>query len=321
MKTKYMLFVLPLVALCACNKEGLGTQENDGPVSISVSNGENTKTVIRPDGENYNISWSGNEAIKVIYVNPTVSGDPAEDYTFNYEYEEAGVATFTTTSFKTGGFKKDDEFLVGYSGDFRVSVRTDAVGGYYGWMTIPHQQEYNASNPIGLKDDFFPMWGYIKVGDASYPVKNIQMSTGASIIKLVLKNGTGSAQTINNITLTTNVPESRRGVAGAMIIEGVPGVSTPQLRYDDLSPYYSPNGALFAGTVKKTITLQCGNVKMANNEEKVFSFVVCGRIVLQDLTWKVWADAESTSQIGSDITSAECPGLGWGKVYTKRATL
>ena len=325
MKTKYLLFVLPLVALCACNKNGLETQEND-VVSISAAYGENndTKTVLTESGTSpytYARTWSGTESLSVWYLNTR----PYTKYTFDYGSETTGVANFTTESFKTGGFETDDEFFVAY-GNNNVIARAGTSDQYYAVVSVPAVQTYNSSDiRLGLSDNFIPMLGYIKVGDGDYPKNNIKLSTCVAIIKLVLTNGTGSAQTINNITLTTSneVGKSKRlGIAGQMYCEGTLGGKKPVTpMFYDPGVSRSTSEPLYAGSAKNTIKLNCGNISIAKDETKVFSFVVCGKIKYNTLTWKAWSDSESTVQVGSTITSPNCPALNYGKIYTKTAIL
>ena len=311
MKTKYLLLIaLPLVALCACNKENVDTNETR-PVSIFASH-ENDDTKTALDG--INMTWAGGEDLRLgLLDNTLATGASAQQFTFSNVSGPGTSASFECESFKAEGFLDGEQYIVvSKQNDQNVSRQS---GHWLSSLYINSNQTYNGTNAIGLSDNVIPVYGEIKVGDPSYSKDAINMKTPCTVLKLVLTNSTGSAQTISKITLTTSLTGERNGMAGKLCMRWYSPFTPGTFRPDAGANRFFASGGL------KTITLNCGNITLGNGVTKVFSFVVAGDYNLETLTWRVYDNSEPAVQIGSDITSTPGKKLLVNTIYTKTASL
>lgn len=328
MKTKsILLFALPLLTLCACNKEVQEVNDNQSVSIIASYDNADTKAILtEPSAGVYSMSWSGNEIMLVypVYSSfPDVYGSmlpaPAK-YIFTNQ-SGAGVSSrFTSDSFKEGGFQSGERYIVvvpkgGVSGTSAYTYRkgdqpaTD-IQKYGCSVIIPANQTYCASNPLCLDEDIIPLVGFIEVGNASFEPTNVMLKTPATVVKLVLTNKTGSTQNIGSITLEASNVKDSFNLANQ--------VWFTINNFTTFAPIFDGQTYYRTG---KSITLDCGGVAMANNETKTFSFVINGNRDWGTLTWKVFDTAATPVQIGSNITTTPAKKLSSGLVYTKTANL
>ena len=324
MKTKYLLIALPLVALCACNKEGVET--NDTKVAtITATCNEDTKTVL--DG--YTMTWEANDAIKVSYLPEELSAPTtsafviADSWRFDNTSAAGPTAVFSSSTFPTTpGFADGETYVAIYpwmDGEQEnimtlvpKSAESTEIAAYRSYIIINKNQTYNPANSYGLVNGAIPMAALIKEGTNNFNHNQVSFTSVCAVLKLSLTN-TGSAKTIGKITVETD-NEKRNGLAGKYIIQ----VSRAE-------PHFSSreSGWLSASGASNMITLDCGGATINAGQTKVFSFFVPGTgrnggLDFGTLTWKVYDEAGD--QIGADIKSTSVK-IQNNRVYTKNATL
>lgn len=318
---KCLLFALPFVVLCACNKVGADIQESK-TASITANCGNDTKTLLTQSGTGpytYAMSWSDEDKIVVWDAIATVPSEQASTPLTGYQFVTAtggsNTAFFTCDSFKEGGFSSGNYIVLYpyYTGASTRAVSTvgNTTPNYYRvYSKIQINQTYDSTKDMGLSATTqIPMLGLIRVGESGYGPNELQFEAMASVIKLKLTNESGADVTIGQITLANDGAKERYGLAGETYYDVYPAGWTITRTHN-----------LSATSPSNTITLDCGGVEIKDTESKFFSFVVPANRALGNLTWTVYA-ANKTSVIKSFTSTGSVGALTGGKVYTKTASL
>lgn len=330
MNAKYLIFAIPVMVLCACNKENSKDLEQCGTVSFTaIANTGETKTTVETDGSTYTMTWTGNESAKVrellkesVGWEGTSLWKDVATPTYTFTNSRVGTySTFTSESFTPGEFAADHLYLIRTPNPtytrveyHRANASSSTVDKYALYDRIPNNQVYNESNSMGLADNIIPLYGLVeKDRGGEYEPSFVRMHTSAAIVKLVVTNS-GSAKTIDHITMESAKTDKGCGLAGSVYC-----LLTPSNPNSSLAVYTLTTGT---DTYFSLITLDCGDVSIANGETKIFSFVVApiGRTGYQgNFTWKIYEDGNDTPISVEENTSGT--QLQAGKVYKKAITL
>ena len=329
MNAKYLIFAIPVMVFCACNKENSRDLEQCGTVSFTaIANTGETKTTVETDGSTYTMSWTGNESAIVrellkesagwdgdaLWVNATTTS-----YTFTNKIVGT-YSTFTCKSFTPGEFAADHLYLIRTPNPtytrvecHRPNKSSSTVDTYAIYDAIPNNQVYNAGNTMGLAENIIPLYGLVeKSRGGEYEPSAVKMHTSAAIVKLVVTNS-GSAKKIDHITMECDNTSKGNGLAGSAFCEVTPSNPNSSISVNSLETS--------AGRYYNLITLDCGDVTIAKDETKTFSFVVASipRSLQGNYTWKIYEDGNDTP-ISIEYNTASTR-LQAGKVYKKAITL
>ena len=329
MKTKYLLFALPLVALCACNKESVETNENIKVATITVTSNPETKTVLTESGTSvYQMTWESTDDLKVSYIpaeldtpNPGPTGTfVADSYKFLNTSAAGTTAIFSSSDFPSTGFETGKIYVAVYPWNdtynrfnVHVPVGETTVTNASSNIVIAADQTYNPANNLGLTNGVIPMVGVIKEGTFSH--ENVHFQSVCAVLKLEVNNKTGSAKTIGKITVETDTENERDGLAGWYVCDVY--FDNPNIIFFFF--FYKANILAAAGHPSKIVTLDCGNTTIANGETKVFSVAIAGGgKSIGTITWKVYDNNENV--IGATSITRD-NYLERGIVYRKTCDL
>ena len=332
MKRTILLATLPLVLLCACNKDSAIQEKESNTASFTaIANHDDTKTTITESGSGpytYSMTWDGGEAVRLVhlvYPTPTETNTTNSIY-FGSTYPFTNVASagssalFTPSSSFPFSFEVGDPFYVCGGDSYRaVTVKrasTDpadiTVTSFITRQRIPANQEYTPSSNLGINANIIPIFGVVKKGEGSgFEPAAVQMSTDAAIVKFVVTNNSGSNKTIGKITMAGSSDGLQSGIAGDLY------VST------NCSTWARGQFQLYTDVHYTTINLNCNNTTIANGESKTFGFVVWGRLsrdTMGNLTWTVYDSADNNIASAQNLQSTGIT-IQAGKVYTKTCVI
>ena len=343
MKTKYLLFALPLVALCACNKEGIETNENQN--SVLTCTVDNTKVSLNADGSNYTFKWTGrtitDEFLKVTElletgIHPTGAPHTASaergDFTFNTwvfqnvkESEVSSTASFECMPDQRPApdFTDGKTRFIAYpnhnSGNTILRIQVDGEGNalkYQARMRLYNEQDVsNHAENVGnmlISAAYFPM--YTLVGPGYDTPDAVHFTPLTAIVRLRVTNNTDTPILCSKVLLSSSVHTETQSLAGMALLEWAPGAQ-PQIPATDWVAKRTeslPAEVILINRSNATKTIPAHGTKD-------FNIAIFGGHNYGTLTWKMLDDDEN--QIGSDITSNPGKVLESGKVYTKSATI